>query len=71
MAVARRSEMWSRVIIGLVLSLVGLVFILQGTNVLHGSMMSGHGGYAVLGAVVLATGAIVLVWTWRRRGAGR
>lgn len=61
--------MWIRGIIGTVLVVAGAVWILQGTNVLHGSMMSGHGGYAVLGAVVLVMGAVVLVWTWRRRGA--
>ena len=62
--------MWIRGIIGILLVVVGVVFILQGANVLHGSMMSGHGGYAVLGAVVLLIGAALLVWTWRRRGAG-
>jgi|HubBroStandDraft_5_1064220.scaffolds.fasta_scaffold1002939_2 drug/metabolite transporter (DMT)-like permease len=60
--------MWIRGIIGILLVVAGVVFILQGANVLHGSMMSGHGGYAVLGAVVLLIGAALLVWTWRRRG---
>ncbi len=62
--------MWSRIIIGTLLVLVGVVWILQGANVLHGSMMSGHGGYTVLGVVVLVFGAGLLVWTWRRRGTG-
>ena len=61
--------MWIRGIIGILLVVAGVVFILQGANVLHGSMMSGHGGYAILGAVVLLIGAALLVWTWRRRGA--
>jgi protein-S-isoprenylcysteine O-methyltransferase Ste14 len=65
----RRVGMWIRGIIGILLVVAGVVFILQGANVLHGSMMSGHGGYAVLGAVVLLIGAALLVWTWRRRGA--
>jgi drug/metabolite transporter (DMT)-like permease len=60
--------MWIRGIIGILLVVAGVVFILQGANVLHGSMMSGHGGYAILGAVVLLIGAALLVWTWRRRG---
>jgi hypothetical protein len=64
----RRVGMWIRGIIGILLVVAGVVFILQGANVLHGSMMSGHGGYAVLGAVVLLIGAALLVWTWRRRG---
>jgi hypothetical protein len=46
---------------------VGVVWILQGANVLHGSGMSGHGGYAVLGAVVFVLGALLLGAAWRRR----
>jgi protein-S-isoprenylcysteine O-methyltransferase Ste14 len=61
---------WIRGVIGALLSLAGVVWILQGTNVVHGSMMSGHGGYAALGIVVLVIGAALLVWAWRRRGAG-
>lgn len=58
-----------RGIIGALLCLVGIVWILQGVNVLHGSMMSGRGGYAVLGAVVLVLGVSLLAWSWRRRSA--
>jgi uncharacterized membrane protein HdeD (DUF308 family) len=60
---------WIRGIIGTLLCLAGIVWILQGLNVLHGSMMSGHGGYAVLGAVVLVLGVALLAGAWRRRGA--
>jgi hypothetical protein len=59
---------WVRGIVGLVLSLTGIVWILQGTNVMHGSGMSGHGGYAVLGVVVLLIGLVLLAWAWRVRG---
>lgn len=62
--------MVARFIVGTLLSLAGIVWILQGLDVLHGSMMSGRGGYAVLGAVALACGALLLAWTWRRRSAG-
>jgi hypothetical protein len=32
-------------------------------------MMSGHGGYAVLGGVVIVIGLALLGWAWRiRRG---
>lgn len=61
--------MWVRGIVGLVLSLTGIVWILQGTNVMHGSGMSGHGGYAVLGVVVLLIGMALLTWAWRIRGS--
>ena len=62
--------MWIRGIIGVILCLTGIVWFLQGVNVLHGSMMSGRGGYAVLGAVVFVLGAALLGWAWRRRSAG-
>ena len=58
-----------RGIIGMLLCLAGAVWILQGLDILHGSVMSGRGGYTVLGAVVLALGAALLVWAGRRRSA--
>ncbi|HVB50702.1 MAG TPA: hypothetical protein VND89_03040 [Acidimicrobiales bacterium] len=59
--------MWVRGIVGVLSCLTGIVWILQGTNVMHGSGMSGHGGYAVLGAVVFVIGAALLTWAWRFR----
>lgn len=61
--------MWTRGIAGAVLCLVGAVWIAQGTNVLHGSGMSGHGLYTVLGVVLVVIGLALLAWAWRlRRG---
>ena len=65
--------MWTRGIIGVVLCLVGLVWIGQGTNALSGSkLMSGHGQYTLLGIVVLLVGLAFLVWAAlvRRRQSG-
>jgi hypothetical protein len=59
--------MWVRGIIGAVLIIAGIVWILQGANVMHGSGMSGHGAYAVLGAIVLIIGATLVRWAWRVR----
>jgi hypothetical protein len=61
---------WIRAMGGAVLLLVGLVWILQGLNVIGGSGMSGHGQYAVLGAVV----ALIFIWllqgaVWDRRAS--
>jgi protein-S-isoprenylcysteine O-methyltransferase Ste14 len=54
--------------LGVLMGLVGIVFIGQGVNVIHGSSMSGHGGYAALGAVLLVIGLALIAWAWRRRG---
>jgi hypothetical protein len=62
--------MWTRGVIGVVLCLVGAVFVLQGTNALSGSkVMSGHSGYAVLGGILIVVGLALLGWMRRiRRG---
>jgi hypothetical protein len=59
--------MWARAIVGVVLCLVGAVWIGQGTNVLHGSGMSGEGQWTVIGAVLVAIGAALLTRAWRAR----
>jgi uncharacterized membrane protein YidH (DUF202 family) len=64
-----RSEtaMWSRGIAGVVLGVVGIVFILQGTNVMHGSGMSAHGQWTVVGVVLIVLGLASLAWAAARR----
>jgi hypothetical protein len=52
-------------ILGVLVFLIGVVFIGQGTNVIHGSSMSGHGGYAGLGGVLVVIGLVLVVWAWR------
>ena len=59
--------MWARGIIGLVLSVLGAVWIFQGIGVLHGSYMTGHSQYAVLGAAALVVGLGLLGWAARIR----
>ena len=54
--------------VGVLAVLTGVVFIGQGVNVIHGSSMSGHGGYAGLGAVLLVIGLGLVIWAWRLRG---
>jgi hypothetical protein len=53
-------------ILGVLFTLIGLVWILQGFNVLLGSMMSGHIQYAFLGLVVAVIGVGMLVFANRR-----
>ena len=57
--------MWIRLIAGLVLSALGVVWIAQGAGAVKGSMMSGHPAYAGLGAVVLVAGLFLLFTAWR------
>ena len=61
--------MWLRAIPGLVVCAIGAVWFLQGTDVLHGSAMTGHHQYAALGAVAIALGLSLVVWGFlvRRR----
>jgi hypothetical protein len=42
---------WVLRVLAVLLILTGIVWILQGVNVLGGSMMSGHIQYAILGIV--------------------
>jgi len=60
-----------RAIAGVVLCLVGGVWIAQGVNVLHGSVMSGHAQWAVIGGVLAVVGLAVLAWSWRARQLSR
>ena len=52
-------------VVGIVLALLGLLWILQGLDVVGGSGMSGHGIWAVIGVVVGAIGVLLLVRTLR------
>jgi hypothetical protein len=62
--------MWTRGVVGIILCLVGVLWIGQGTNAIHGSSMSGHSQWTVIGGVTLAVGLALLVWAWRV-GKGR
>jgi hypothetical protein len=53
--------MWLRRGIGALLILVGVVWILQGMDVLGGSGMSGEAVWAVIGVVVVFAGVIVSI----------
>ena len=56
-------SVWFRLVGGLVLMLIGLVWIGQGVDVIKGSGMSGHGQYAVAG-IVVALGGLWLLWNF-------
>ena len=62
---------WLRGIAGVVLILVGLLWIGQGTNLLAGSIMSGQATWVIIGLVALAVGAWLLWTLARARGSVR
>ena len=53
---------------GVLLLFVGCVWILQGINVLPGSFMTGQMKWAVIGAITLVVGIVLIVLS--RRGTG-
>ncbi len=64
-------RIWPYVVPGVILSAVGLVWTLQGLNVLGGSAMSGSPLWATIGPIVLIVGlaliAVAIVIAARRR----
>ena len=61
--------MWMRVVIGVLLVVVGIVWILQGVGTLHGSFMTDQAIWAVIGAVAVLFGIALLVGAARTRGS--
>jgi hypothetical protein len=54
-------------IVGVLLVLFGSIWVLQGVNVLPGSMMSGQMRWAVRGGILVVAGIAGLVWANRKR----
>ena len=57
---------WLFNIVGAILILVGIVWFLQGINILLGSFMSGDPLYSLLGILLVVVGMIVLAFSNRR-----
>jgi hypothetical protein len=51
---------WLKSIVGIVLILLGLLWIGQGSNLLPGSFMSGQTMWAIIGVIVAIVGAWLL-----------
>ncbi len=54
-------RIWPYVVLGVVLAAVGLLWTLQGIDVLGGSAMSGSPLWATIGPIVLVVGVVLLV----------
>lgn len=55
-------------VLGVMLMIIGAVWILQGINVLPGSFMTGQVQWAVYGAIAVVGGAGLVVRSRRMRG---
>jgi hypothetical protein len=59
---------WITMAFGAVLILVGAVWVLQGSGVLHGSVMTGQKVWFLIGVLVLLAGVLLVAATaWRKR----
>lgn len=60
--------MWPFLVPGVILGAVGLLWTLQGFNVLGGSVMSGSALWATIGPIVLVAGLVLIgIGVARRR----
>ncbi len=57
---------WLLSIVGAVLALLGILWILQGVNVVRVGFMAGHLQYAVLGLLAILAGLVLVVFANRR-----
>jgi hypothetical protein len=55
-------------IVGVLLVLIGGIWILQGINVLPGSFMTGQTKWAIYGALAAVAGIVLIVLSRRRAG---
>ncbi|KQV07095.1 hypothetical protein [Leifsonia sp. Root112D2] len=60
-------RIWPLLVPGVILSAVGLVWTLQGLNVLRGSVMSGSSLWATMGPIVLLLGLVLIAIAIARR----
>jgi len=55
-------------IVGIVMILIGGLWILQGANIVGGSVMTGETHWVFIGAVVVAAGLVLTYWAnWVRK----
>ena len=54
-----------KLIVGIVFVLLGGLWVLQGSNMLAGSAMSGQNQWLIIGAIVALVGIGLIVWSRR------
>lgn len=58
---------WFWLVLGVIAILVGIVWTLQGLNILGGSAMSGQTIFVAVGLIVAVIGLLLVVFGLRRR----
>ncbi len=53
-------------IVGVILALIGLVWVFQGVGVIKGSFMTGQSMWAAIGVAAVVIGAVLLFYNNRR-----
>ena len=64
---------WVRLIVGILIGLMGLVWLGQGLNLIKGSFMTGQTQWAIVGAVLVVIAAWLIYGAWgalRARATG-
>ncbi len=54
-------------VVGVLVALSGLVWFLQGINILPGSYMTGQIQWAINGAIAILIGGGIFYWAYRRK----
>lgn len=61
---------WGSIVVGMILFLLGIVWVLQGANVIRGSaVMSGNSIYIYIGGIVALIGIVVVAIGYRSKQA--
>ena len=55
--------------VGIIALLLGALWLLQGTNILPGSVMTGQSFWAMMGAILIVVGAVLCFFGLRRKAA--
>ena len=63
--------MWLRLAAGILIGLLGLVWLGQGLNLIKGSFMTGQTQWAIIGAILLVVAAWLIYGALRARMALR
>ncbi len=62
-----KKKIWPFLVPGVILTGAGLVWTLQGLNVIRGSVMSGSSLWATVGPIVLLAGLVLIAIAFSRR----